>query len=183
MSRPGAELPAAGPAAPERPPAGPPAREDRWDLPLRVVGGLLALVGGVAAGLLAVLLVPLRVADAADLPLGPLFDGLAGTGPGAVRLPVAVMVAVAGNLVLVWFAGSATQVRWGPLLPALGWAAVIWAATQITAEGDRLLLPDDWIGLLTLFGGTVVLVIGVVLGLTTPSGRTRPGARPARPRG
>lgn len=176
MSRPAAELPATGRTAAEPAPAGPPARRRR-ELPLRVLGGLLALAGGLAGGLLAVLLAPLRVADAADLPaLGMLFEGLAGTQLGAVRVPVAVTVAVAGNLLLVWFASAATGVRWGPLLPALGWGAVIWAATRITEEGDRLLVPDDWVGLFTLFSGTVVLVIGVVLRLTTPAGRAGPGA-------
>lgn len=140
-------------------------RPDRGDLLLRLLGGLLAFVAGSVAGLLAVLLVPLRVAGVGEL-MG--FAGLAGTGFGSVRVPTAVLLAVAGNLVLVRLAESVTGVRWGGLLLGAGWFLVILPALRTTAEGDRLLIPGDWVAGLTLFGGTVALVIMTVLGLTTP---------------
>lgn len=155
---------------------------------LRGLGGLLALVAGSLTGLLAVVLVPLRVADAGELAgggVGRLVDGLAGTellaglagtGLGATRVPVAIVVAAGGNLLLLRFAEWATGQRWGVLLPGLGWLLVIWAALRITTEGDRLLPLADWVGTLTLFTGTMVLVVGTVLALTSPRGPARSGA-------
>jgi hypothetical protein len=151
-------------------------RLDRGDLLLRLLGGLLMVTAGVVAGLLAVLLVPLRVADAAEA-VG--IAGLAGTELGSVRAPTAVLLAVAGNLVLVRLAESVTGTGWGGLLPAAGWLLVILPALGTTTEGDRLLVAGDWVAGLALFGGIVVLVIMTVLGLTTPPG-IRPGRGPAR---
>lgn len=138
------------------------------DLLLRLAGGLLAVVGGFATGALMVLLVPLRVGDVA-WSSGPL-------AANSFRLPVAVLVAVGGGLFLVGFARRATELRWGPVLPAVGWFAMVVLALRTTAEGDRLLAPDDWVGTLALFGGTLVLVIGVVLGFTSPRPPAGPGS-------
>jgi hypothetical protein len=126
------------------------------DVLLRVIGMLLALGGGVIAAALAVLLVPLRIGS----------FGWTDAGFSAVRIPVAIILAVVGNLFLVWFARQATGVRWGALLPGLGWFAVIVLSLRTTTEGDRLLVPDDWVATLTLFSGTIVLVIGTMLAVT-----------------
>ncbi|MPZ28890.1 MAG: hypothetical protein GEV12_21445 [Micromonosporaceae bacterium] len=148
---------------------------------LRVLGGLVGLVGGFVAGLLAVLLVPLRVGDAGELVSW--YGGLADTAIGSVRVPVAVVVAVGANLVLIRFTERATGVRWGVLLPGLGWFVMVVATLQTTAERDRLLLPDDWVAVLTLFAGTTVVVIGTVLALISPdpgrAGAARPASAPA----
>lgn len=138
---------------------------------LRVLGGLLGLAGGFVAGLLAVLLVPLRIGDAGEVVSW--YAGLAGTPIGAVRVPVAVLVAVGANLLLIRFAERATGLRWGALLPGLGWFVMVVATLQPTAERDRLLLADDWVGVLTLFAGTTAVVIGAVLAIVP---------RPAPPR-
>lgn len=127
------------------------------DALLRVAGGLLAFLGGLVLAVLAVLLVPLRL----DTPVG------------TVRLPVAVLLVLCGSLLLLWFAREATGVRWGVLLPAAGWFPMILVAIGTTRDGSRLLMPDDWVAGLTLFGGTLVLVIGMVVTLTTRP-RTRP---------
>jgi hypothetical protein len=123
---------------------------------LRVLGTLLALGGGAVAAALAVLLVPLRVGS----------FGWVDGGIGAIRLPVAIALAAVGNLCLVWFARHVTGVRWGAVLPGLGWFTVIVVALRTTTEGDRLLMPDDWVATLTLFTGTIVLVIASVLAVT-----------------
>jgi len=138
------------------------------DVVLRVLGGLLALGGGLLTALLAVLLSPLRMGS---------FDGVLATlvswGPDwlpPARLPIAIGLVPATAAFLTWFAGRATGVRWGVLLPGLGWFAVVAVALVTTGEGDRLLLPDDWVATITLFAGTVALVVGAVLGLTrTPA--------------
>lgn len=137
---------------------------------LRVLGGLVGLAGGVLAASLSVLLVPLRVAD---LPLAGVL-GVDGTGPGAWRVPVAVVLAIGGNLLLPWLARRATGSRWGVLLPALGWFAMIVAAARTTTEGDRLMMPDDWIAALTLFSGALVLVVACVVTILGGPGRPAP---------
>lgn len=123
------------------------------DVLLRVLAMLLAIGGGAVAAALAVLLIPLRVGS----------FGLADGGAGSIRIPVAIAVAVAGNVALVWFARYATGVRWAPLLPGLSWFAVIVVALNTTTEGDRLLMPNDWVGTITLFAGTIAFVISTML--------------------
>jgi hypothetical protein len=151
--------PGSGPVAAQLPPAPPSAVAD---VLLRLAGTLLALAGGVVGAALAVLLVPLRVGS----------FGWPDGGVAAIRLPVAIVLAVAGNFFLVWFARHATGVRWAALLPGLGWFAVIVIALRTTTEGDRLLVPDDWVATLTLFGGTITLVIAMVLAVTPSRART-----------
>lgn len=128
------------------------------DLAVRIAGALVSLAGGLVVAVLAVLAVPWRV----------------DTGFGVVRIPLAVGFALAGTLALLWFAPRATGTRWGVLLPALGWFAVMLAAMRTTGEGSHLLMPNDLVAALTLFSGTTVMVVGVVLTLT--GHRTRPPA-------
>lgn len=147
------------------PPAGSPQAGEppaAVDVLLRVLGVVLALGGGAVAAALAVVLVPLRVGS----------FGWADTGVGSIRIPVAIVLAAVGNLFLVWFARRATGVRWAALLPGLGWFAVIVLALRTTTEGDRLLMPNDWVATLTLFTGTIVLVIGTMLAVTPSRART-----------
>lgn len=144
--------PAAGDAAPDQPGAGEPGPSRLADWLLRLAGAVVALLGGVVAAVWTLLLVPLRLV-AGDL---------------VVRLPVAILLAIAGNVALLWFARRATGSRWGVLLPAVGWFAVMLPALGSTTEGDRLLLGNDWVALLTLFAGTITLTIGAVLGAATP---------------
>lgn len=124
------------------------------DIVLRVLGMVVALGGGAVAAALAVLLIPLRVSS---------FGLTDGGGAGSIRIPVAIVLAVAGNVGLVWFARYATGVRWAPLLPGLSWFAVIVLALRTTTEGDRLLMPNDWVGTITLFAGTIAFVISMML--------------------
>jgi hypothetical protein len=133
------------------------------DLAVRVAGGVVALSGGVLVGVMSLLWVPWRV----------------DTWLGQLRLPVSVAVAIAGVSVLLWFAPRATGTRWGVLLPAAGWFAVVMAALRTGHEGSRLLLPDDWVAALTLFGGTCVVVVGAVLAVTGGHRPLRPPAHPA----
>lgn len=133
---------------PERPPG----RAARvGDLAVRVGGGLVCLAGGLLVGSLALLWVSWRV----EIWSGP------------VRVPFAVVVAVAGMSVLLWYAPQATGTRWGVLLPGAGWFVIVVVATGTTAAGDRLLPADDWVAGLTLFGGTIAVVIGSALALTS----------------
>lgn len=140
------------------PPAVP--AELRWpllDRALRVTGGGLALLGGLLTGVLTVLLVPLRVAHV------PWLAELAGDARG-LRIPVALLVAAGGAGFLVWFSRRATGLRWAAALPLAGWFLVVVLTLRGSDAGDRLMVPDDWVGALALFGGTLVLVVGAVIG-------------------
>jgi hypothetical protein len=124
---------------------------------LPAAGVLVACAAGVVSAVVTLLLVPLRLQ----------------IGDWLVRIPAAVVIAVAGNWLLLWFARQVTGWRWAVLAPVAGWFLVMLPALGATAAGDRLLMPDDWVGTLTLFGGTIVLTIGTVLALVSP--RHQPG--------
>jgi hypothetical protein len=147
----------------------PPAAPAPWwaragDPALRLAGALVSLAGGVTVGLVAVLAVPWRLQ----------------TGFGVVRMPLAILFAAAGAAALVWFAPRAAGTRWAVLLPATGWFFIAAVAVRRTPEGSHLLMPNDLVAALTLFAGTIVMVIGVVLALTGGAGRgTGAGRRPA----
>lgn len=140
------------------------------DVAVRAAGGLVALAGGALVALLSLLWVPFRVQ----------------TWFGPVRVPVAVGIAIAGVLALLWFAPRATGTRWGVVLPMLGWfvvvVPVVMADVYAPPGGGRLLVPGDWVAALTLFGGVVVLMVGGLLAVTgaRPAGR-RVGDRPGSP--
>lgn len=122
------------------------------DILLAGAGVLVAFAAGVVTAVVALFLVPLRVE----------------VGDWLVRVPVAVLVAVAGNWLLLWYVPRVSGWRWAALAPAAGWFTVMLPALGATASGDRLLVPDDWVGTITLFAGTIVLTIGTVLAIVSP---------------
>jgi hypothetical protein len=152
---------ASGPAS-DRPPASgagwPPAPSEGGDLLLRAVGLLVAVVAAVVSAILEVFLVPVRI--------------------GTILIGVSVVLAVVGNLTLVWFTHLATGWRWAVALPALAWFAVFLPASSRTAEGDLLLIGNDWVGLATILAGSVAFAIGgsrLILAQNRP--RIGPGLR------
>jgi hypothetical protein len=125
----------------------------RGDLALRVLGGVVAVAGALVTAVIEVFLAPLRV--------------------GTVRVPISLVLAVVGNLVLVWFTYRATGKRAAVALPALVWMVVMVRAAGRTAEGDLLLTGDNWVGLVTILGGTVAFAAGAYR-LIVPSRQTPP---------
>jgi hypothetical protein len=73
---------------------------------------------------------------------------------------VSPLLAVAGNLVLVWFTYRATGRRGAVVLPVLVWMAVMIPAAGRTNEGDLLLTGDNSVGLVTIFAGVVAFAVG-----------------------
>ncbi|MEU4676723.1 hypothetical protein [Micromonospora sp. NPDC023737] len=128
------------PLAPEEtspPPAGPPPH--LLDLGLRVAGGLVAIVAGVVTGVLELLLATLRVA-------GQLIG-------------LSVLVAVAANIALGWFAHQAVGRRWSVALPAVPWFLLMVVAAVRTSEGDLLLAGDNWVGLVMIVAGAMTFAV------------------------
>jgi hypothetical protein len=148
------------PAAPARPapaaavvPAPAPARRD--PLAVRVAAGVLVSVFAVGLALVEAFLVPLRV--------------------GTVPLPICVLLAVAGNVVLTKLAVRQTgSIVCGLLQPVL-WLVVIVVLSVPRAEGD-LIVPGSATGLVFLFAGAVAGAYGVASEITRRAGaaaRTR----------
>jgi hypothetical protein len=76
------------------------------------------------------------------------------------RLPVALVLAVAGNLALVWFTHLVAGRVVAVLLPAAGWTVVMMVAANRTAAGDLVLTGNNWVGLVTLFVGVLAYAVG-----------------------
>ena len=77
---------------------------------------------------------------------------------GAVPVPLSVLAAVAGNLLLVGLAHRLSGSRLVAVLPALVWLAVALAATVRRPEGDLVLIGTGVTGAV----GLAFLLCGVV---------------------
>jgi hypothetical protein len=125
----------------------------------RVAGGLLVVVLALWLALVEVFWLPLRV-------LG-------------VLLPVSVVAAVVGNLLLVDLAVRLTGSRLVAVLPALVWLVVAVGGSLRRPEGDLLVTGSGALGLVSLaflLAGVVAAAFAVGRVLAAP----RDGARPAR---
>lgn len=124
-------------------------------VPVRVFGGVLVALAGIALAVVESFLVPLRI--------------------GGVPIPVAVLLAAAGNVALPRLAG-----RWTGSVPAAAVPAVLWLVVVIVlslprAEGD-LIVPGTVTGLVFLFVGSIAGAFGVATTITRVV-RPRPPAR------
>ena len=134
-----------------------PARRDHGTDPLavRVAAGVLISAFAVGLAVVEAFLVPLRV--------------------GTVPLPICVLLAVAGNVVLTKLAVRQTgSIVCGVLQPVL-WLVVIVVLSVPRAEGD-LIVPGSATGLVFLFAGAVAGAYGVASEITRRAGaaaRTR----------
>jgi hypothetical protein len=104
----------------------------------RVAGGLLVVVLAVWLALVEVFWLPLRVFG--------------------VPVPVSVVAAVVGNLLLVALAARVTGSRLAAALPAVVWLVVAVGASLRRPEGDLLLTGGGVLGFLSL----AFLLAGVV---------------------
>jgi hypothetical protein len=100
--------------------------------------GIVALVVGTSLALVEVFWLPLRV--------------------GGVLVPVSVVAAVVGNLLVVAQAYRWSRSRVVAVLPALAWLAVALAATRRRPEGDLVIVGTGALG----YVGLAFLLIGVV---------------------
>ena len=96
-----------------------------------------------------------------------------------VPVPVSVVAAVVGNLLLVGLAARLTGSRLGAVLPAVVWLVVAVGASLRRPEGDLLLVGGGVLGVFSmafLLGGVVAAAFAVGKVLAAP----RDGVRPAR---
>lgn len=127
------------------------------DLALRIVGGLLAVVGAALSAVLELMLSMVRV--------------------GGELIGVSVLVTVAANVALGWFAPRAVGHRWALALPAVVWFLLMVVAAGGTTEGDVLIANDNWVGLVMIFAGSVTFAIMGFRMIMAPH-----GAAPGLPR-
>ena len=124
------------------PPAGQPAEATRpqpWagvlDGALKAAGGLVAVVATVVTAAVEIFYVPLRV--------------------GGVLVGASVVLAVVANVALVRFTVAATGAKSAALLPPLVWFGLMMLASSRQVEGDILLPGNNWVGLATIFAGSL----------------------------
>jgi hypothetical protein len=113
-----------------------------------------------------------------EVVLTPMHAHLAGV---SFRLPLATVLAVAGNAGLVWFTRLVTGRLGLALVPGLAWFVVILAAATKTGEGDLLIAGDNWVGLLTILLGSLAWAVAAYAAINTSRPRVPPETPPARP--
>lgn len=130
------------------------------DLLLRIAGGVLAVAAALVTGVLELLLSTVRV--------------------GGQLIGVSVLVAIAANLVLSWFAYHTVGRRWAVALPAVPWFVLMAVAAIKTSEGDVLLAGDNWVGVVMIFAGSMAFAgMAFRLIISRPTGPLPPPSRPA----
>lgn len=112
---------------------------------VRIAGGALVVWLAVLAAVCEAFLVPLRVAG--------------------VRAPVALLLAVVGNLGLPWLARWFGRSRPVTMLPALAWFLIIVVLAGGTTEGDVVLAGNDWVALGLPLVGSVAAAAGAYFAL------------------
>jgi hypothetical protein len=101
---------------------------------LLVVGGLVVgLLGGFVTALWEIFLSPVPA--------------------GGILLPVSPVLAVVGNVALVWFTRRVTGRTGLALLPGLVWFVTMFAGSVRTTEGDLPVPGNDWPGLVAMLAG------------------------------
>ena len=134
--------------------------------PLALLGwGIAAVVAGTWLALVEVFWLPLRV--------------------GGVLVPVSVVAAVVGNLIVVAEAYRWSRSRVVAVLPALAWLVVALAATRRRPEGDLIIVGTGalgYVGLAFLLVGVVAAAFAVGRVLAGPRRRPRDqeGSGPSR---
>lgn len=120
-----------------------------WTEPAYRVAGTVVGVGlGAMSALWEVMISPMHVT----------------VGHSLIRVPLATLLAVVGNLALVWGTRLVTGKTSLALLPGLAWFLVMLAASTKTGEGDLLITSDNWVGLTAiLFGAAAWVGSGYVL--------------------
>jgi Family of unknown function (DUF6113) len=98
------------------------------------------------------------------------------------RLPLSPVIALLANPLLVRLAYRGTGRLVAALAPAVPWMVVMVLAADRTAEGDLIFTGNNWVGLVTLFVGSISFALGVVRWVRRPaSGPTVSESSPSTP--
>ncbi|WP_240669720.1 hypothetical protein [Actinoplanes solisilvae] len=126
-----------------------------WETVIRVGGLVIAIVAAVVTGFLELILTTLRAGDLTTIWRG---DSI-GSGGGPL-LWVSVVLAVALNWAIAWFAVSTTHRKWAIGPPWALWTLImLFAAGVRTREGDYLLGGSDWVALVMILAGSLSFAV------------------------
>jgi hypothetical protein len=78
------------------------------------------------------------------------------------RLPLSLVIALIANPALAIFAYWGTGRLLGILAPAAPWLIVMVLAASRTTEGDLIFTNNNWVGIATLFVGSIAFALGTV---------------------
>ena len=130
-------LEAPAPAPPAEDPA---PQRTGLDRLIKIAGVVVAVLATILSAMLELFMTPLRI--------------------GGVPIGVAVVLAVAANYAISWFAVTTVGRRWALGPPWALWTAIMFfAAGTRTAEGDYLLSGDDWIALVMILAGSLTFAV------------------------
>jgi hypothetical protein len=129
------------------------------DIAISVGGLLVATLLAAALAIIEALYSPLRI--------------------NGVLVPVSLVVAIATNPLLGWFAITTTKRRVAALLPAGVWCVLWFLAAGRTSEGDLVITQNNWVGLATLFTGPFAFAIGVYISVLRHRVESPRGGEPA----
>jgi hypothetical protein len=120
-------------------PPSPPARPGVLDVMARSAGAVVAVWGAVVLSAYGAFLTPFRL--------------------GQVLMPVAVVLAVGGNALLIRFAHGVTGNKMLALLPGLVWLVLSFIGAERTTEGDLVLYQSNWVATVYLFAGAGTVAV------------------------
>ncbi len=106
------------------------------ELGLRIAGTVVGVLGGVVTAVWEMFLSPVWV-----------------------FVPVAPLLAIVGNAVLILFTKQVTGRNGLALLPGVVWFLTMFSGSVKTTEGDLLIPGNDWPGLVALLAGTAAYAI------------------------
>jgi ABC-type antimicrobial peptide transport system permease subunit len=104
---------------------------------VEVTGVVIACWAGAVLSVLGAFLTPVRV--------------------GTILVPVAVILAVVGNAMLVRFVRQVTDRTLPALLPGAVWLTLSFVASARTTEGDLVLYQSNWVATVYLLAGAITI--------------------------
>ena len=91
-----------------------------------------------------------------------------------VRVPLSLVLAVAGNAGLAWLTRYLTGRTGAVLAPAGVWTLLMFAAAVQTSEGDLVLNPTNWVAIGTLTLGSLTFAVSLYRQLLAPLREVHP---------
>ena len=86
----------------------------------------------------------------------------------SIRVPLTVLLALIGNPLLALFAYVVTRHKAAGIVPALTWCGVWFTAASKSSDGDWLVLPNNWVGIVTSLVGPIAFAVMVYEIVTWP---------------
>ena len=121
---------------------------------MRALSGFLVAAGAIELTILESFYVPLRI--------------------GRWPLPISLLAAVAGNVLMARLMYRATGVRGLSLVPGAAWLLIV--LVLAAPRGEEVIVPGTWEGLAFLFTGSIAAAFGAAgVLLPRPAGLSPPG--------